>query len=53
MDGGNRFVVDGQEKDELSRPTRDEFVVDGIDVLASNLPVECRQFGGGRIWAQM
>lgn len=52
--GGLRVVVDGQEDDELLRFSRQVPVADGaISVSASNLPVECRQFGGDRIWARM
>ena len=52
-DGGLRAVVDGEEVDGLLRFSRDEYVVDGITVSASNLPAECRQFGGDKIWARM
>lgn len=51
--GGLRVRVDGQEVEALLRPTRDELVVEGIELSASNLPVECQQFGGHRIWARM
>ena len=51
--GGLRAVVDGKEVDDLLRFSRDEYVVDGITVSASNLPAECRQFGGDKIWARM
>lgn len=33
--------------------SRHEHVAEGIAVSASNLPVECRQFGGDMIWARM
>eukprot|EP00903_Cladosiphon_okamuranus_P010196 g9655.t1 len=50
--GGLRMVVDGQKADELLRFSSQVPVTDGaISVSASNLPVECRQFGGDRIWA--
>ena len=52
-DGGLRAVVDGKEVESLLHFSRDEHVVDGIIVSASNLPVECRQFGGDKIWARM
>eukprot|EP00904_Undaria_pinnatifida_P010969 jgi/Undpi1/7001/HiC_scaffold_21.g09475.m1 len=51
--GGLRAMVDGEEVDDLLRFSRDEYVTDGIAVSASNLPVECRQFGGDTIWARM
>lgn len=52
--GGLRTIVNGQEVDELLRFSREVPVADGaISVSASNLPVECRQFGGDRIWARI
>ncbi|CAM9432614.1 unnamed protein product [Hapterophycus canaliculatus] len=52
--GGLRMFVDGQEMDELLRFSRQVPVAGGaISVSASNLPVECRQFGGDRIWARI
>ena len=51
--GGLRAIANGQEAGQLLVPTRDAFVNDGIDISASNLPVECRQFGGDKIWARM
>ncbi|CBN74763.1 imm upregulated 3 [Ectocarpus siliculosus] len=52
--GGLRIIVDGQEVDELLRFSRQMPVADGtMTMSASNLPVECRQFGGHRIWARM
>ena len=52
--GGLRMVVDGQEADELRSFSRQVPVAEGtISVSASNLPVECRQFGGDRIWARL
>ena len=53
--GGLRIVVDGKEAgDEFLRFSRKTPVADGaISVSASNLPVECRQFGGDKIWAGM
>ena len=45
--GGLRMVIDGQEVEELLRFSRQASVADdAISVSASNLPVECRQFGG-------
>ena len=51
--GGLRAIVDGEEVNDLLRFSRDEHVTDGISMSASNLPVECRQFGGDMIWARM
>eukprot|EP00752_Nemacystus_decipiens_P010635 g9472.t1 len=52
--GGLRMVVDGQDVDELLRFSRHVPVADGaMTVSASNLPVECRQFGGDKIWARV
>ena len=52
-DGGLRALVNGEEADALLVPTREEYVTEGIEVSASNLPVECRQFGGEKLWARM
>lgn len=52
-DGGIRLLVDGKESESLLGPVRDEFVTDGISLSSSNLPVECWQFGGDKIWARM
>eukprot|EP00903_Cladosiphon_okamuranus_P010197 g9656.t1 len=50
--GGLRMLVDGQKANGLLRFSRLVPVADGaILVSASNLPVECRQFGGDKIWA--
>lgn len=51
--GGLRAVVDGVENQRMLTSLRRESVADGITVSASNLPVECRQFGGDKIWATM
>ena len=53
--GGLVISVDGKQQDGLLRFSRKVPVVaDGaISVSASNLPVECRQFGGDKIWARM
>ena len=51
--GGLRAVVDGEEIESLLRFLRNENVADGIAVSASNLPAECRQFGGDKVWARM
>ena len=52
-DGGLRVVIDGEEVEYLLGFSRDENVVDGITLSASNLPAECRQFGGDKVWARM
>ncbi|CAM9656990.1 unnamed protein product [Ectocarpus sp. 8 AP-2014] len=52
--GGLRTYVGGQEADELLRFSRYVPVGDGaITVSASNLPVECRQFSGDKMWSNM
>eukprot|EP00903_Cladosiphon_okamuranus_P013230 g12337.t3 len=53
--GGLRVEVDGVEAGGrlLGGVIRDERVAEDIYVSASNLPVECRQFGGHIIWARM
>ncbi|CAN0257108.1 unnamed protein product [Ectocarpus sp. 12 AP-2014] len=52
--GGLRIFVDGQEENGLLRFARQLPVADGaISVSASNLPVECREFGGHKIWGRM
>ena len=53
VDGGLRATVDGVVAGGLLRSTRNEYIADDIAVSASNLPVECRQFGGDKIWARM
>ncbi|MEP3106868.1 MAG: hypothetical protein ABJO54_07375 [Hyphomicrobiales bacterium] len=52
-DGGLRAVADGEEVGGFLHFSRDEHVVDGITVSASNLPAECRRFGRDKIWARM
>ena len=52
-DGGLRAIVDGKEVYGLLPSSRHQYVADDIAVSASNLPVECRQFGGDKIWARM
>ena len=51
--GGVRIIVDGEQNDGIFTSSRDEEVADDIYISASNLPVECRQFGGDKIWARM
>jgi len=45
--------VDGEESTALLGSTRDAFVAYGIVLSASNLPEECREFGGRRGWARV
>ena len=52
-DGALRVVVDGWDANGLLHSIRDAYVSNGITMSASNLPVECRQFGGHKIWARM
>lgn len=52
-DGRLRAVVDGGEAERLLGFSRDEHVPDGITVSVANLPAECRQFGGDKVWAHM
>ena len=49
-DGGLRSVIDGKVSQRLARPTRNEKVGGIFEVSSSNLPVECREFGGGEEW---
>lgn len=51
-EGGLRIAVDGQEVHDIVGSTRNEYVTDGITVSASNLPLECREFGGSKLWAR-
>eukprot|EP00903_Cladosiphon_okamuranus_P022268 g20475.t1 len=51
--GGLRIIVDGHEDNELLQFSTQVPVANGaVSLSASNLPVECRQFGGDRIWAR-
>ena len=52
-DGGLRATVNGDEATHLLHPARHAHVAGGVDVSSSNLPVECRQFGGDKLWARM
>lgn len=51
--GGLRAIVDGKEVDGVLPFSKGVYVTDDIAVSASNLSVECRQFGGDKIWAPM
>ena len=53
VEGGIRILVDGEESNALLSPTRDETIVDTFEVSSSNLPTECREFGGGKEWAHV
>ena len=52
-DGGLRAAVDGEEVEGILHFSRDAYVADGIIVSASDVPAECRQFGGDKIWVRM
>ena len=51
--GGLGITVNGNEAAHLLVPARDATVAGDISISSSNLPVECRSFGGDKIWAQM
>ncbi|CAM9548151.1 unnamed protein product [Sphacelaria rigidula] len=54
-EGGLRVLVDGVESDALEGPTSVSLFADTdseMDMTASNLPAECRPFGGDLIWAR-
>ncbi|CAM9375593.1 unnamed protein product [Ectocarpus sp. 8 AP-2014] len=50
-EGSLRILVDGQESESLQTPGEDIVLPGGVVVSSANLPVECRPFGGHRIWA--
>ncbi|CAM9914742.1 unnamed protein product [Ectocarpus fasciculatus] len=53
--GGLSVTVDGKKNvgdSPLLHPTRSEVLPGGIQVSADNLPVQCWQFGGHKIWAR-
>ena len=52
-DGGLSISVDGELVDFLNGPTNDVHLPGGIEVSSSNLPQECREFGGRKVWARM
>ena len=52
-DGGLSISVDGELVDFLSGPINDAHLPGGIEVSSSNLPQECREFGGRKVWARM
>lgn len=47
------MVVDGAERPDLLSPSRSVYIAGGTLLSASNLPMECRQFGGDKAWAHM
>ncbi|CAM9962229.1 unnamed protein product [Hapterophycus canaliculatus] len=52
--GGLRAIVDKTEANHILRSSRDVSLGDGaIIVSASNLPMECRKFGGDKAWARI
>jgi len=52
-DGGIRIVVDGHEDDALLSPTRSEYVADGMELSATNLPPVCQEFGHKEVLASL
>ena len=52
-DGGLQVMVDGEERPDLLSPSIDRNLPGGTFLSSSNLPVECRQFGGAKVWAHM
>lgn len=51
-DGGLEIRLNGEEDVALVHPSTDKQLDGGITISASNLPAECRQFGGDRAWAR-
>ena len=52
-DGGLSISVDGELVDFLSGRINDAHLPGGIEVSSSNLPQECHEFGGRKVWARM
>ncbi|CAN0590712.1 unnamed protein product, partial [Laminaria digitata] len=52
-DGGLRILVDGEESAAMQAPAENVSLPGNLPVFmsATNLPAECRPFGGDRIWA--
>lgn len=50
--GGIRVVVDGRTLSDFLIGSDALELADGIKLSASNLPMECWQFGGAKIWAK-
>ena len=53
LTAGLRAVVDGKEAEGCLHCSWNDNVVDGINVSASHVHAECRQFGGDKSWARM
>ena len=51
--GGLRVSVDGEVVNSLDGPTKDVHLPGAIELSSSNLPAECREFGGRKVWARM
>ena len=51
-DGGLSFLFDGEPVDSLAGPTDGVHLPGGIELSASNVPPECREFGGRKVWAR-
>ena len=52
VDGGLSVFLDGKLVEFLNGPTNDVRLPGGIEVSSSNLPPECREFGGRKVWAR-
>ncbi|CAN0165876.1 unnamed protein product [Ascophyllum nodosum] len=52
-DGGLSVYIDGELVNFLVNPTNALSLPGGIEVSSSNLPPECREFGGRKVWARM
>ena len=52
-DGGLSVSIDGELVEFLTGPANDVHLPGGIEVSSSNLPLECREFGGRKVWARM
>lgn len=52
-DGGLSVSVDGELVDYLNGPTNTAHLPGDIELSSSNLPLECREFGGRKVWARM
>lgn len=50
-DGALRILVDSEDASELQTPGENIALAEGVHVSATNLPAECRPFGGDLIWA--
>ncbi|CAN0228462.1 unnamed protein product [Ascophyllum nodosum] len=52
-DGGLSVALDGELVEFLTGPTNDVTLPGGIRMSSSNMPLECREFGGRKVWARM